>query len=287
VNDAGELAMLLKPLETHSSQVSGTRDLVSVVVPCFNAGKFIATTVESVLSQTYRNVEIIVVDDKSTDASASIVQGLMKVDSRVRLIEMERNAGAPAAPRNTGVRAAKGRWIAFLDADDIWHPRKLEFQMRALAETGARVCSTQMKDFRSGDIVEFADPTSCELRRIDLKMQLVKYRTPTSSIVVEREWMLAHPFNEDLQFKAREDTDCFIRVHEYVEHSVKLEFPFVFYRLQDTQISGNKLKMVKRHLNMLKKYRLRSGESLGLKAYYFTFTHFALSVYFRLFRRML
>jgi teichuronic acid biosynthesis glycosyltransferase TuaG len=262
-------------------------DLVSVIIPCYNAASYIAATINSVLSQTYRQVEIIVVDDKSRDSSRAIVRELIERDSRIKLIGMERNAGAPAAPRNAGVRAAKGEWVAFLDADDIWHPRKLEFQMRALAETGARVCSTQMRDFHSGDAVEFADPTDCAIRRINLRMQLIKYRTPTSSMLVEREWMAAHPFNEDLTFKAREDTDCFIRVHEYVDYSIKLEFPFVWYRLQDAQISGNKWKMVSRHLNMLKKYRLRSGAALGFKAYWYTFTHFALSIYYRTFRRML
>jgi teichuronic acid biosynthesis glycosyltransferase TuaG len=118
-------------------------------------------------------------------------------------------------------------------------------------------------------------------------MQLTKYRTPTSSIVVRRDLITRIPFNEDLRFKAREDTDCFIRAHEYMEDSVKLLFPFVLYRVQDSQISGNKLRMVRRHLDMLKRYRLRSGAGLGVKAYYFTLTHFVLSVYFRAFRRML
>lgn len=268
-------------------QKGAPNDIVSVVVPCFNAGRFIGATIESVLAQTYSSFELIVVDDKSTDDSVAVVRNYASRDPRVSLLELDSNRGAPAAPRNLGVRAARGDWIAFLDADDLWHPRKLELQMLALARTGAKVCSTQMRDFKSGDTIEFGDPTACRLRLVDLRMQLIKYRTPTSSIVVERDWMLSHPFNEDLQFKAREDTDCFIRVHEYVDYSVKLEFPLVFYRLQDAQISGNKLRMVKRHLNMLKKYRLRSGESLGLKAYYFTFTHFALSLYLRAFRRVL
>lgn len=263
-------------------------ELVSVIVPCFNAAAFLRGTLESVLAQTHTRVELIVVDDRSTDASVEIARELMATDRRVALIEMDRNTGAPAAPRNVGVRAAQGTWLAFLDADDLWHPRKLEFQMRALQETGAHMCSTQMRDFHSGEPPAFSDPPpECAIQPIDLRMQLLKYRTPTSSIVVHRELMSRVRFNEDLRFKAREDTDCFIRVHEYIDHSIKLLYPFVLYRMQDSQISGNKLRMVSRHLNMLKQYRLRSGESLGLKAYYFTFTHFAGSLYFRGIRRML
>lgn len=265
-----------------------TAELVSVIVPCFNAAAFLKGTLESVLAQSHTNIELIVVDDRSTDASVEIVRTLMANDRRLVLIEMDRNTGAPAAPRNAGVRAARGAWLAFLDADDLWHPRKLEFQMRALRQTGAQLCSTQMRDLHPGELAVFRDPPpECAIQRIDLRMQLVKYRTPTSSIVVLRELMSRVQFNEDLRFKAREDTDCFIRVHEYIDYSIKLLFPLVLYRMQDSQISGNKLKMVSRHLHMLKQYRLRSGESLGLKAYYFTFTHFACSLYFRGIRRML
>jgi len=262
-------------------------ELVTVVVPCFNAARFIGTTIESVLAQSHRNLELLIVDDKSTDGSAEIVRSFALRDPRVKLIEMPRNTGAPAAPRNTGVRAASGKWVALLDADDLWHPRKLEFQLAALERTGTQLCSTRMKDFATGEQPQFLDPSGCRTEKITFHTQLVKYRTPTSSIVAARELMLKIPFNEDLQFKAREDTDCFIRAHEYIDYSVKLTFPFVYYRLQDTQISRNKLTMVRRHLNMLKKYRLRSGASLGAKAYYFTLTHFTLAVYYRLIRKML
>jgi teichuronic acid biosynthesis glycosyltransferase TuaG len=280
-------AMRLAGYESGADSRQGG-ELVSVIVPCFNAAAFITDTLRSVLAQSYESLQLIVVDDRSTDDSAQIVRSLATADPRVSLIEMPANTGAPAAPRNAGVRAARGDWVAFLDADDLWHPRKLEFQLRALRLTGAQMCSTRMRDLRPGEQVVFQEPRAeCRTQRIDLKMQLTKYRTPTSSIVVRRDLMMRIPFNEDLRFKAREDTDCFIRAHEYFEHSIKLLFPFVLYRLQDTQISGNKLRMVSRHLNMLKRYRLRSGAGLGVKAYYFTATHFALAVYFRTFRRML
>jgi len=267
---------------------TSTAELVSVIVPCFNAAAFLKGTLESVLEQSHTDIELIVVDDRSTDASVEIVRTLMANDRRVVLIEMDRNTGAPAAPRNAGVRAARGDWVAFLDADDLWHPRKLEYQMRALRVTGAQMCSTQMRDLRPGEAAVFREPPpECATQPISLLMQLTKYRTPTSSIVVRRDLIARIPFNEDLRYKAREDTDCFIRAHEYFAHSIKLLFPFVLYRVQDSQISGNKLRMVRRHLHMLRHYRLRSGAGLGIRAYYFTATHFGLSVYFRAIRRVL
>lgn len=261
---------------------------VSIIVPCFNAARFIGKTIESVLAQTYSSFELIVVDDRSTDKSVEIVEAYSRADPRVRLIKMPKNTGAPAAPRNAGIAAARGEWVSFLDADDLWHPRKLELQIEALKAHGALVCSTQMKDFRDGDHVAFEPPpTPLSVRRVTLLQQLLKYRTPTSSIVAAREFMRRHPFNEDPSYKAREDTDCFIRVHEDMPFSIKIAHPLVFYRQQDGQISGNKWKMVGRHLAMLKKYRLRSGKGLGAMAYIYTFTHFSASIYLRLIRKML
>lgn len=261
---------------------------VSVIIPCFNAAPFIGKTIESVLAQTYSSFEVIVVDDKSTDESVELVESYARTDPRVKLIRMRKNAGAPAAPRNLGLVAACGDWVALLDADDLWHPRKLELQMQALKAHSALMCSTQMKDFRDGDQIIFEPPpVPLQVERVTLRQQLLKYRTPTSSIVVAREFMRRHSFNEDPSYKAREDTDCFIRVHENMPFSIKIVHPLVFYRQQASQISGNKWKMVGRHLAMLKKYRLKSGKSLGTMAYIYTFTHFVASIYLRLIRRRL
>lgn len=261
--------------------------LVTVVIPCFNAQGFIEATLSSVLAQTYPHFEVIVVDDKSTDQSREVVGRIMARDARVKLIEMRQNAGAPARPRNIGIAAAQGEWIALLDADDIWHPRKLEIQMALLTRHGAAMCSTEMRDFGDESEIAFLPSDAPAVKCVTFRQQLLKYRTPTSSIVIRRELMLAHPFNEDLSLKAREDTDCFIRVHESIPWSLKVCHPLVYYRLQSAQISGNKWRMVARHLNMLKKYRLRSGSSLGVMAYVYTATHFAASIYLRLILRRL
>jgi teichuronic acid biosynthesis glycosyltransferase TuaG len=273
------------PQQTLSA--SGPNDLVTVVIPCFNSARFIGRTIESVLAQTYARFELIVVDDRSTDGSVELVRGHARRDPRIRLIERTHNAGAPAAPRNAGVAAAKGRWVALLDADDLWHPDKLRLQMQALGEHRAKLCSTQMKDFRDEAQIVMAEPRNPRVTHITLTQQLLKYRTPTSSIVVDRELLLAHPFNEDLSYKAREDTDCFIRLHEYMEHSIKIEHPLVFYRLQANQISGDKWKMVSRHFAMLRKYRTRAGKGLGPMAHVYTATHFLASIYVRMIRRRL
>lgn len=102
---------------------------VSVVIPCFNGEAYIGQAVSSVLSQTFPDLEVIVVDDRSSDGSRGVVRSIG--DSRVRLIEHEVNRGISAS-RNTGIRHARGEYIAFLDQDDYWHPEKLEKQVRVL-----------------------------------------------------------------------------------------------------------------------------------------------------------
>lgn len=95
---------------------------VSVILPVYGVEKYIQQTIQSVLDQTYQNFEIIVVDDESPDKSVEICQGFD--DSRITIIH-QKNRGLAGA-RNTGIRHAKGDYLAFLDGDDLWHPEKLE-----------------------------------------------------------------------------------------------------------------------------------------------------------------
>ncbi|NNU64825.1 MULTISPECIES: glycosyltransferase family 2 protein [Rhizobium] len=107
-----------------------TQPLVSVVIPAFNASRYIERTLRSAGCQTYRNLEIIVVNDGSTDDTARVVEQVALADSRIRLLSTP-NRGVAAA-RNTGIREATGRFVAFLDADDLWHHTKIEKQVNAL-----------------------------------------------------------------------------------------------------------------------------------------------------------
>jgi glycosyltransferase involved in cell wall biosynthesis len=100
--------------------------MISVVIPAFNAGQFIRRTVDSILAQTYSDFEIIVVDDGSTDNTADVVRSY---GPKVRYIYQQNAGDGPA--RNTGITAAEGDWIAFLDHDDEWLPKKLQLHQKS------------------------------------------------------------------------------------------------------------------------------------------------------------
>jgi teichuronic acid biosynthesis glycosyltransferase TuaG len=258
---------------------------VSVVMPAYNASAYIDDAMASVLGQSHASLELIVIDDASSDATRDHVLRAAEADRRVRLIALPRNMGAPAGPRNIGIREARGRWVALLDADDLWHPRKLEWQLRALARTGARFCSSRMVYFTETATAALSDAGADRLEWISFLQQLLKLRTPLSSVLAERALFLAHPFDESPSYKAREDLDCWLHIHEDIGRSVKIKAPLMGYRVVAGQISGNKGPMLKRHLHVLQRYRLRSGRSLKPVAWFFTATHFGSALYYRFIRK--
>lgn len=109
-------------------------DLVSIIMPSYNTAQYITDSIASIQKQTYSNWELIIVDDCSTDNTDEVVKPLLS-DTRIRYLKNEANSGA-AISRNRALREAKGKWIAFLDSDDLWIPEKLEKQIRFMEEHG-------------------------------------------------------------------------------------------------------------------------------------------------------
>lgn len=108
--------------------------IVSIITPCYNAESFITLTIESVLAQTYSEWELLIVDDCSTDGSYELIHKYACKDSRLKYFKTDAPSGSPALPRNIGIKNAQGKYIAFLDSDDLWLPNKLEEQVTFLEE---------------------------------------------------------------------------------------------------------------------------------------------------------
>ncbi|MBR6455437.1 MAG: glycosyltransferase family 2 protein, partial [Prevotella sp.] len=108
--------------------------LVSVVMPMHNASRFVGAAIESVLAQTYQNWELLIVEDCSSDNSVEIAQKYASENPKIHVLFNDNPIRMPSAPRNMGIRVAKGRFIAFLDSDDLWFPQKLEQQLTLFSD---------------------------------------------------------------------------------------------------------------------------------------------------------
>lgn len=108
---------------------------ISIITPTYNSGKFINRTITSVLNQTHKDWEFLIVDDCSTDNTIEIVNKFIKQDSRIKLLKNTINSGGPALPKNIGIENASGEYVAFLDHDDEWLPEKLEKQLKVFEES--------------------------------------------------------------------------------------------------------------------------------------------------------
>lgn len=119
-------------------------DLVSIIMPSYNTAQYIADSIRSVQAQTYKNWELLIVDDCSSDGSDDVVAPFLS-DTRIRYLKNEVNSGA-AVSRNYALREARGRWIAFLDSDDLWAPEKLERQILFMEEAGCHFSYTYYQE---------------------------------------------------------------------------------------------------------------------------------------------
>lgn len=123
-------------------------DLVSIITPAYNAAEYIAETIESVLAQTYPKWEMLIVNDCSKDNTAEIVQSYAAKDKRIKLINLKQNSGAAVA-RNTAIQNAQGRYIAFLDSDDLWKKEKLQKQLNFMQQNGYVFTFTGYEHFKN------------------------------------------------------------------------------------------------------------------------------------------
>ena len=197
---------------------------VSVVIPTFNSGHTIVEALESVMRQTVRPAEAIVVDDVSTDDTR---RRLLPYFGRVRYV-VQPNQGVSAA-RNHGVRLARCGVVAFLDSDDVWHPRMVELQTRALAEDGASVLvGTQVYEWPSDAPPSPGDVKTLPLSEVPWKELVVRNLFTTSSVFVRREILnRVGPFDDSLS--GPEDHDMWLRIAEVAKVSL-LNLRLVGYR---------------------------------------------------------
>lgn len=119
---------------------------VSIIMPAYNSAEFIAESIQSVIAQTYKDWELIITDDHSSDDTVNIVKSYKAQDERIKLIELNDNGG-PAVARNSALNLARNRFVAFLDSDDLWHPQKLELQLNFMKKNDYAFSFTSYQRF--------------------------------------------------------------------------------------------------------------------------------------------
>lgn len=223
------------------------RPLISVVIPSYNYGRFVADAIRSALRQDYVHREIIVVDDGSTDDTRQRLAPFME---QIRYIYQE-NQGLSAA-RNTGIRAAHGEFIALLDSDDVWHPRKLTCQVACQArhpETGI-LATDHVVDLTNGWPV-FPDVPAPAIHNYSLDELVLRCRFAPSSAMIRKEcFEQVGLFDADL--RSVEDRDMWIRIA--CRYPVaKLCLPLCWYRIHDSNLSHVAVRMEEHELKVLRK----------------------------------
>lgn len=215
--------------------------MISIIIPTFNRARTIEGSVLSILDQTYQDFEIIIVDDNSKDETEAIVNGIN--DKRIKYIKHETNLGANAA-RNTGIRSAKGEFIAFQDSDDKWHDDKLEIQLKALKDYNSDIVACSYNRFKN-DLVEILPKEIIKDNEIKKKLLYGSFIS-TQTVFGKRECFASEEFDESLP--RFQDWELMIRL------SQKYNIHFINDPLVDVYVQDDSL--TKSHKKGLKALRL-------------------------------
>ena len=218
-------------------------DLVSIVMPAYNAEKTIRESIDSVLNQTYGNYELIIVNDCSLDATRAIIEEYISKDSRVILINNEVNSGVSYS-RNTAIAKAKGKWIAFLDSDDLWREDKLVKQVKLMVDENA-ILSYTASAFIDSEGNSFNYILEAE-QKTDFKTLLRKNLVSCSSAMIRTSVMKKIEMPND---KMHEDYYVWLTVLKSTKYAYGINEPLLVYRLSKNSKSSNRIKSAKMIFN--------------------------------------
>lgn len=244
--------------------------LVSIIVPVYNAQNFIGETIQCVQAQTYARWELLLVDDCSLDNSCNVIKEMQCTDERIKLIRQETNSGA-ARCRNKGVSCARGRYLCFLDADDIWEENKLEREL-AFISGGKGFVFTGY---------EFADENGQGLGKIVRVPEQITYHEAlknttifTSTVMIDR----AIIADTDIMMPCveSEDTATWWNILKKYGMGFGLDECLVRYRRSAGTLSSNKLQAIRRIWNLYRKH-----EKLGIAKSFYCMVFWAFRAVFR------
>lgn len=251
-------------------------DLVSIVMPCFNSDRFIEQSIKSVIDQTYTNWQLLVCDDGSTDNTIEIVKSLMVNDSRIILLQNKFAKGAAGA-RNSCIEMAEGRFIAFLDSDDLWHSRKLEKQISFMISNNYSFTHTWYSVFRkSGDKTDLLNKVRWS-DKYSYKQILRSGRIGCLTVIydINKIGKCYMPI-----IKKRQDLALWLNILMSTNHIWCLQEDLASYREVSDSISSEKFSLIKYHWLIF-----RNLQNLGrLKSIYYLTTYVTFFFFRKIFK---
>lgn len=234
--------------------------LVSIIVPCYNMEHFIADTIMSVKRQTFSNWELLIVDDVSVDNTVPVIEKFCADDNRIHLAVNEQHTGI-APSRNKAINMAKGRFLAFLDADDVWHPEKLERQLKFMQEQKIGL------SYSSYDLVdEIGKPLGKVIKTAGTLTHQDYLRNTIigcSTVMVDTQ-LVGQVTVPD--FRTSEDTATWLDIMKKGFKAYAIEEPLTSYRIREKSASSNKLKAAS---DLWRVYRKHEKMSFFKTLYFF------------------
>lgn len=215
------------------------KELVSIITPVYNVEKYIAQTIEAVQLQTYRNWELLLVDDCSKDNSAQIIAEYKKNDLRIKYFKLEKNSGAAVA-RNEALSRAQGRFLAFLDSDDLWVPEKLQKEMAVMLNGESAFVFTAIKMVDENN--NLIKDTISVPKRVTYERLLKETVIATSSVLLDKK--VIGDFRMPL-IRSGQDYATWLLILKKVSYAIGINEGLVLYRKSSNSLSSNKFKSIK------------------------------------------
>lgn len=212
--------------------------LVSIITPNYNSEKFIAETISSVLKQTYEHWEMIIVDDASTDNSIKIINAYLEKDSRIQLHQLSKNVGAGVA-RNKAIELSKGSFIAFLDSDDLWLPKKLEEQISFMNRNKYNFTHTSYEEINENG-VKTNKIINCK-KKINYAQMLYCNKIGCLTAVYNKD-VLGKVYMPNI--RKRQDYALWLQLLKKEEFVYGIPKNLASYRVRSNSISNNKIEML-------------------------------------------
>ena len=234
-------------------------ELISVILPVYNSEQSLTAAVNSVLAQTYQNIELIIIDDASDDKTLDVCHELAQKDSRIKVVTNESNSGALRS-RFWAADMAKGDWIAFIDADDLWQPEKIAKQIELRDKTNCDLVYTAsafVSDTGRKYNWIMHVPTETSYKKL-LKQNIIS----NSSVLLKRKDFLKYIPSKDISNRMHEDFACWLCMLRDGRVARGIDEPLITYTLSKTSRAGNKFKAAKMNMNTYKFIKLGLFERL-------------------------